>query len=69
MPLVRVDMRRGRSPEQILELHRRLAEVVAEIADVPIGRVRTYITEFPHTAWGIGGVIQGGDALQHTESR
>ena len=62
MPFVRVDLRRGRSPEQIRELHRRLAEVVAEVVNAPIGSVRTYITEFPHSAWGIGGVVQDGGA-------
>lgn len=56
MPLVRVDLKEGRTPEQIDELHNRLANVVAEIADVPIESVRTYITEFPASAWGVGGV-------------
>jgi phenylpyruvate tautomerase PptA (4-oxalocrotonate tautomerase family) len=46
----------GRSPEQIQELHARVAALVAEILDTPIGRVRTYITQFPPQAWGIGGV-------------
>jgi 4-oxalocrotonate tautomerase len=56
MPLVRVDLKEGRTPEQIRELHRRLAEVVAEIGDVPLSSVRTYITQFPASAWAIGGV-------------
>jgi 4-oxalocrotonate tautomerase len=40
----------------IEELHRKLAELVAETLDTPIERVRTYITQFPPEAWGIGGV-------------
>ena len=56
MPLVRVDIMEGRPPEIIEELHRRLAELVAEVLDTPIERVRTYITQFPAHAWGIGGV-------------
>ncbi len=65
MPLVRIDIMAGRSPEQIQELHERVAALVAEILDSPIDRVRTYITEFPPHAWGIGGVpadvVRAGD--------
>jgi 4-oxalocrotonate tautomerase len=56
MPLVRIDLMEGRSPELIQELHERVAALVAEILDTPIERVRTYITQFPPQAWGIGGV-------------
>lgn len=56
MPLIRVDMMTGRPPEVIDELHQRIAELVSEVLDTPIGQIRTYITQFPPTAWGIGGV-------------
>lgn len=56
MPLVRLDIMEGRPPEVIERLHHRLAALVAEELDTPIERVRTYITQFPPTAWGIGGV-------------
>lgn len=56
MPLVRIDIMEGRNPEVIRELHERVATLVAEILDTPIERVRTYITQFPPHAWGIGGV-------------
>ncbi|MDQ3733319.1 MAG: tautomerase family protein [Actinomycetota bacterium] len=56
MPLVRIDIMEGRPPEKIEELHSRVASLVAEILDAPIDRVRTYITQFPAEAWGIGGV-------------
>lgn len=56
MPLVRIDILEGRPPEMRAELHRRVAELVAEVLDTPIERVRTYITEIPPEGWGIGGV-------------
>jgi len=56
VPLVRVDIMEGRPPEMIRELHQRLAALVSEVLDTPIERVRTYITQFPPEAWGIGGV-------------
>ena len=56
MPLVRIDIMEGLPPEAIRELHSRVAALVAEILDTPIERVRTYITQFPPEAWGIGGV-------------
>ena len=56
MPLVRIDIVEGRPPERIRELHERVAALVAEVLDTPIERVRTYITQFPAEAWGIGGV-------------
>jgi 4-oxalocrotonate tautomerase len=63
MPLVRVDLVEGRGPEVIAELHRRIAQLVVEVVGVPIENVRTYITEFPGTAWGIGGRAVYGDAV------
>lgn len=56
MPLVRIDLMEGRPPEMIRELHERVAALVAEITGSPIDRIRTYITQFPPHAWGIGGV-------------
>ena len=56
MPLVRIDIMEGRPPEMVRELHERVAALVAEILDTPVERVRTYITQFPPHAWGIGGV-------------
>lgn len=56
MPLVRIDIMEGRPPELIEALHDRVAHLVAEVLDTPVDRVRTYITQFPPEAWGIGGV-------------
>ena len=69
MPLVRVDIMEGRPPEVIEELHRRLAELVAETLDTPIERVRTYITQFPPQAWGIGGVPASVVRREEVEAR
>ncbi len=56
VPLVRIDVLEGRPPEVIEELRSRVARLVAEIADTPLDRVRTIITEVPAANWGIGGV-------------
>ena len=69
MPLVRVDLMEGRPPEVIEELHRRLAELVAEVVDTPIERVRTYISQFPPEAWGIGGVPASVARREEVEAR
>ncbi len=69
MPLVRVDIMEGRPPELIEELHRRLAELVAETLDTPIERVRTYVTQFPPEAWGIGGVPASVVRREEVEAR
>lgn len=67
MPLVRIDIMEGRPPETIRALHARVAALVAEILDTPVERVRTYVTQFPPHAWGIGGVpadVARGDEVQ-----
>lgn len=69
MPLVRVDIMEGRPPEVIEELHRKLAELVAETLDTPIERVRTYVTQFPPEAWGIGGVPASVARREEIEAR
>jgi 4-oxalocrotonate tautomerase len=69
MPLVRVDLMEGRPPELIEELHRKLAELVAETLDTPIERVRTYITQFPPESWGIGGVPASVARREDVEAR
>jgi 4-oxalocrotonate tautomerase len=69
VPLVRVDIMEGRPPEVIEELHRKLAELVAETLDTPIERVRTYITQFPPEAWGIGGVPASLARREEVEAR
>lgn len=55
MPLVRIDILEGRPPEVIEELHSRVASLVADIADTPLDRVRTIITEVPAANWESAG--------------
>jgi 4-oxalocrotonate tautomerase len=69
MPLVRIDLMEGRPPEVIEELHERVARLVSEIVDTPIERVRTYITQFPPEAWGIGGVPASVARREEVEAR
>ena len=69
MPLVRIDLMEGRPSEVIEELHERVARLVAEIVDTPIERVRTYITQFPPEAWGIGGVPASVARREEVEAR
>jgi 4-oxalocrotonate tautomerase len=69
MPLVRIDLMEGRPPEVIEELHARVAQLVSEIVDTPIERVRTYITQFPPEAWGIGGVPANVARREEVEAR
>lgn len=69
MPLVRIDIMEGRPPELIRELHERVAALVAEVLDTPIERIRTYITQFPPEAWGIGGVPADVSRASEVEAR
>jgi len=69
MPLVRIDLMEGRPPEVIEALHARVAQLVAEIVDTPIERVRTYITQFPPEGWGIGGVPASVARREEVEAR
>jgi phenylpyruvate tautomerase PptA (4-oxalocrotonate tautomerase family) len=59
----------GRPPEMIRELHERVAALVAEITGSPLDRIRTYITEFPPSAWGIGGVPADVSRAAEVEAR
>lgn len=69
MPLVRIDLMEGRSPEVIAELHARVAALVAEITGSPLDRIRTYVTEMPPTHWGIGGVPASVSRAAEVEAR
>jgi len=55
MPLIRVDMLEGRTPEQKRELIRELTETTSRVLDVPRERIRVVLYEVPKTHWGIGG--------------
>lgn len=55
MPLVRIDLLRGRPTELLQLLIARVSQVVAETLDTPIERVRVLVNEVPPELWGIGG--------------
>ena len=69
MPLVRIDIMAGRPPETVRELHGRVAELVAEILGTPVEQVRTYITQFPPHAWGLGGIPADISRADEVEAR
>ncbi len=56
MPLVRIDVLEGRSPEMLETLIERVSQTVAETLETPVDRVRVVINEVPPHLWGIGGV-------------
>ncbi len=56
MPLVRIDVLAGRSPELLERLIANVSATVSDTLDTPIDRVRVVINEVPPHLWGIGGV-------------
>jgi 4-oxalocrotonate tautomerase len=55
MPIVRIDLIEGRSPERKAELIRRVTEAVAVTLEVQPEQVRVLLSELPPEHWGIGG--------------
>ncbi|MEW8978967.1 MAG: 4-oxalocrotonate tautomerase [Symbiobacterium sp.] len=55
MPLIRVEMLEGRTPEQKRALIRELTETTARVLDTPKERIRVVLYEVPKTHWGIAG--------------
>jgi 4-oxalocrotonate tautomerase len=55
MPIVRIDMLSGRTPEQKAELIRRVTAALVETLAVKPEQVRVLIYELPPEHWGIGG--------------
>ncbi len=56
MPVVRIDLVRGRSQELLVRLLEEVSRTVADTLDTPIERVRVLINEVEPQLWGIGGV-------------
>ncbi len=54
MPLISVDMIEGRTPEQIENLIKGIAEAVMEAIDAPEDSIRVRINEYKKTHWGMG---------------
>lgn len=55
MPIVRIDMLAGRTPERKAELIRRVTEAVAATLEVQPEQVRVLLAELPPEHWGVGG--------------
>jgi 4-oxalocrotonate tautomerase family enzyme len=55
VPLIRVEMLEGRTPEQKRALIRELTETTARVLDTPKERIRVVLYEVPKTHWGIAG--------------
>lgn len=55
MPLVKISIIEGRSPEKIEALIKNVTETVSDTLDAPKQNVRVLINEVPKTHFGIGG--------------
>ena len=55
MPLVRIDLLEGRTPERKTDLIRRVTEAVITALDVRPEQVRVLLNEIPPEHWAIGG--------------
>ncbi|GAB4186087.1 MAG: 2-hydroxymuconate tautomerase family protein [Roseiflexaceae bacterium] len=55
MPIVRIDLLIGRSPEQKAELIRRVTAAVAESIEVRPEQIRILLNELPPEHWAVGG--------------
>lgn len=56
MPLVRIDMMEGRSPERIEAMMAAVAEAIAESLPAPIESVRIVVNEMAPHQFSVGGV-------------
>ena len=55
MPIVRIDLVAGRTPERKADLIRRVTAAVVAALDVRPDQVRVLLTEVPPEHWAIGG--------------
>lgn len=55
MPLVHIDMMKGRSPEKIERMIAAVSEAIADTLDTPISTVRIVINEMEPHQYGIAG--------------
>ena len=55
MPLVRIDMVKGRSPEQIADLIGSVSDAVSRSLQAPLESVRVFVTVIPAEHYGVGG--------------
>ncbi len=55
MPIVQINMMRGRPPEQIEKMISAVSEAIATSLDAPIGSIRVVVNEMEHHQYGVGG--------------
>lgn len=55
MPIVRIEILEGRSPDKKAALIRRVTEAVVETLEVDPQQVRVLLYDIPHEHWGVGG--------------
>ena len=56
MPIVQINLIKGRPPEKITELIANVTDTVSETLNAPKQSVRVLVTEMQKTHWGIAGV-------------
>jgi 4-oxalocrotonate tautomerase len=55
MPMIQINMVKGRTKEQMEKLIKEVSKNVSEIADCPITSVHVVINEVEADHWGLGG--------------
>lgn len=55
MPLIQVNILKGRSPEKKERFIKEVTELASDVLDVPIQSVRVMINEMEPEHWGIAG--------------
>lgn len=55
MPIVTIQLLRGRPPEKIQDMIRGVSLAIAEAIDAPIGTVRVMVNEMEEHQYGVGG--------------
>lgn len=55
MPIIRIEMLEGRSPEKKAALIQRVTEAVLETLGVESEQVRVLLYDIPHEHWSVGG--------------
>ena len=58
MPLVRIDLVRGRDKAVLIRLVEEVSQVVASTLDTPIDRVRVLVNEVDPELWTVGTTLK-----------
>lgn len=55
MPIIHVNIIKGRQPNKVEELIKNLSKTTSETLNVPTENIRVLVTEIPNTHWGKNG--------------